>query len=237
MNSILPPLKAIADTHASEAEQAAPAATRELAQPQPVHPVPAQSQPPAPYAPSYSPPASQMSNMSVSEKAAHHNQYASPPPQAPPAYPQVPAVSMATALYTYKTSDPGDLAFEPQHRIQITQELNNDCMISPCPWVQTRLTSVKQGGVVATRLLAKRVFSPQATWLESQRKWLLTKRLNLPTMATYPCKSARVGSPPIPRTPKTRSRTSLRKEVKSSERNWEMPVCLTPISCVSLHGF
>ncbi|KAJ5334888.1 uncharacterized protein N7506_004575 [Penicillium brevicompactum] len=147
MNSILPPLKAIADTHATEAERVSSPATRQLAQPEPVHPVPAQNQPPAPYAPSYSPPASQMSNMSMNEKAGQRNQYASPPPQAPPAYPQVPPVKMATALYQYRTQDPGDLSFEPQHRIEVTTELNND-------WWRGRNQTTGQEGIFPSSYVA-----------------------------------------------------------------------------------
>ncbi|CAG8922372.1 unnamed protein product [Penicillium salamii] len=138
MNSILPPLKAIVDTHATEAERAAPA-SRQLAQ-EPVNPVPAQTQPPAPYAPSYTPPASQMSHMSMNEKAAPRSQYTSPVPQAPPAYAQTPPVRMATAQYTYSPADEGDLGFEPQHRIQITQELNKD-------WWRGRNTNTGQEGI------------------------------------------------------------------------------------------
>jgi hypothetical protein len=165
MNSILPPLKAIADTHASEAERASPSGPRQLAQPEPVHPVPVHAQPPpSPYAPSYSPPASQMSHMSVNEKAAQHNQYASQAPQPPPAYAQAPSTEVATALYAYNSTDPGDLAFQPQDRVQITQKLNGDCMLSPFYlMVDTTLISDTKGGVVATRALDRRVFSPQAT--------------------------------------------------------------------------
>ena len=60
------------------------------------------------------------------------NQYASPPPQAPPAYPQVPSIlGLASAMYAYTPTDPGDLALQPQDRIQIIEHMNDDCMIWP----------------------------------------------------------------------------------------------------------
>ncbi|KAJ5372554.1 hypothetical protein N7517_004560 [Penicillium concentricum] len=114
----------------SEASRAANASSppRQHAQPVPVQHVPVQTQPPpAAYTPSYSPPVSQMSNVSVNEKAALHNQYASPPPGAPPAYPQVPpAMGFAVAVYEYHASDAGDLNMKPQDRIQIIEEMNKD---------------------------------------------------------------------------------------------------------------
>ncbi|KAJ5565943.1 hypothetical protein N7535_007581 [Penicillium sp. DV-2018c] len=128
LSSILSQLPADSDANASRAVQASPSPPRQLAQPVPVQQAPVQSQPPpAPYAPSYSPPASQMSNMSVNEKVAMHNQYTSPPPQAPPAYPQVPpALGYASAMYAYTPTDPGDLALQPQDRIQVTAHMNAD---------------------------------------------------------------------------------------------------------------
>ncbi|KAJ5970702.1 uncharacterized protein N7479_000620 [Penicillium vulpinum] len=117
------------DSDASRAVQASSSPPRQLAQPVPVQHVPMQSQPPpATYTPSYSPPVSQMSNVSMNEKAALHNQYASPPPGAPPAYPQVPppALGFATAMYEYHASDAGDLNMKPQDRIQIIEEMNKD---------------------------------------------------------------------------------------------------------------
>ncbi|KAJ5520163.1 hypothetical protein N7463_000616 [Penicillium fimorum] len=112
----------------SEASQAVHASPPPQAQPVPVQHVPVQAQPPpAAYTPSYSPPVSQMSNVSVNEKAALHNQYASPPPGAPPAYPQVPPVmGLAVAIYEYHASDAGDLNMKPQDRIQIIEEMNKD---------------------------------------------------------------------------------------------------------------
>lgn len=73
-----------------------------------------------------------MANASVNEKAYAQNQYASQPPQAPPAYPQVPPVlGVASAMYAYSPTDAGDLALQPQDRIQITEHMNDDCMIFP----------------------------------------------------------------------------------------------------------
>lgn len=86
-------------------------------------PEPVQAQPsPAPY----SPPTAAMSNTSMNEKAPQ-NGYVSPPPQAPPAYPQVPPImSLASALYAYTPTDPGDLALQPNDRIQVIEHMNDD---------------------------------------------------------------------------------------------------------------
>jgi len=75
-----------------------------------------------------------MSNTSLNEKATLHNQYASQPPQAPPAYPQVPAepvIGHAVAMYDYQAADTGDLDMKVQDRIQIFKKLNQDCMLFP----------------------------------------------------------------------------------------------------------
>ncbi|KAJ5766898.1 uncharacterized protein N7511_004514 [Penicillium nucicola] len=132
LSSILSQLPAGSET---QAVQALPSPPRQLAQPVPVQPIQAQP-PPATYTPSYSPPTQQMANTSVLEKAAMHNQYASPPPQnqyaspppqAPPAYPQVPPIlGLASAMYAYTPTDPGDLALQPQDRVQIIEHMNDD---------------------------------------------------------------------------------------------------------------
>ncbi|CAI7581582.1 unnamed protein product [Penicillium viridicatum] len=116
------------DTEATRAVHASPPPAQQQAQPAPAQHVPVQAQPPpAPYTPSYSPPVSQMANASVNEKAYAQNQYASQPPQAPPAYPQVPPVlGLASAMYAYNPTDAGDLALLPQDRIQITEHMNDD---------------------------------------------------------------------------------------------------------------
>ena len=95
---------------------------------QPVQPPPAPySPPPAPYAP----PTNQFANTTLNEKApapAPAQQYPSPPVP-PPAYAQAPpALSMASALYAYTPTDPGDLALQPYDRIQVLEHMNNDCM-------------------------------------------------------------------------------------------------------------
>ncbi|PYH89841.1 SH3-domain-containing protein [Aspergillus ellipticus CBS 707.79] len=93
-------------------------------QPTPVQQPVAAQPPPAPY----SPPTNQFANTSLNEKAA----YQQPPPQQypsvpPPAYPQAPpALSVASALYAYTPTDPGDLALQPNDRIQVLEHMNAD---------------------------------------------------------------------------------------------------------------
>ncbi|EKV19252.1 Src homology-3 domain [Penicillium digitatum] len=116
------------DSEPSRAVQVSSPPPRQQAQPAPAQHVPVQAQPPpAPYTPSYSAPVSQMSNASINEKAYSQNHYASQPPQAPPAYPQVPPVlGLASAMYAYTPTDAGDLALQPQDRIQVTEHMNDD---------------------------------------------------------------------------------------------------------------
>jgi LAS seventeen-binding protein 1/2 len=84
---------------------------------------PAQSQEIAPY----NPPTNQLASVSLNEKASLHSPYSSPAP--PPAYVQAPPVlSIASALYAYAPTDAGDLALQPQDRIQVLEHMNNDCM-------------------------------------------------------------------------------------------------------------
>ncbi|KAJ5197929.1 uncharacterized protein N7498_007046 [Penicillium cinerascens] len=124
LNSILSQLPDEADARAALARQQ-PRQTSPLQPaplPEPVQPVPTQ----LPQAP-YSPPTTQMSNTSFNEKAQLHNQYASPSPQPPPAYPQVPPIlSLATALYAYTPTDAGDLALSPNDRVQVIEHMNDD---------------------------------------------------------------------------------------------------------------
>ena len=132
LNSILSQLPDEADARAALARQQPrqPSPLQPAPLPEPVQPVqPVLAQPPqAPY----SPPTTQMSNTSFNEKAQLHNQYASPSPQPPPAYPQVPPIlSLATALYAYTPTDPGDLALSPNDRVQVTEHMNDDCMFRP----------------------------------------------------------------------------------------------------------
>lgn len=86
---------------------------------------------PAPTQPSpapYTPPTQQFANTSLNEKAAYHQpapqHYPTPPP---PAYPQTPPVlSVASALYAYTPTDPGDLALQPHDRVQVLEHMNAD---------------------------------------------------------------------------------------------------------------
>ncbi|KAN0073893.1 SH3 domain containing protein [Elaphomyces granulatus] len=82
---------------------------------------PAQSQDITPY----NPPTNQLASVSLGEKASLHSPYSSPAP--PPAYAQAPPVlSIASALYAYTPTDAGDLALQPQDRIQVLEHMNND---------------------------------------------------------------------------------------------------------------
>ncbi|KAJ5668102.1 uncharacterized protein N7477_006672 [Penicillium maclennaniae] len=113
----------------NEGDARAAAARQQPRQTSPLHPQPSPMpvQPVQPVQPPYSPPTAQMSNASLNEKAQMHNQYASPPPQAPPAYPQVPPIlGLATALYAYTPTDPGDLALMPNDRVQVIEHMNED---------------------------------------------------------------------------------------------------------------
>ncbi|KAJ5902673.1 hypothetical protein N7495_003201 [Penicillium taxi] len=76
---------------------------------------------------SYSPPVTQMANTSLNEKTQHHYQAPSPAPAPPPAYPHVPQIlSLATALYAYAPTDAGDLALQPNDRVQVIEHMNDD---------------------------------------------------------------------------------------------------------------
>jgi len=37
---------------------------------------------------------------------------------------------MASALYAYAPTDPGDLALQPNDRIQVLEHMNSDCTLS-----------------------------------------------------------------------------------------------------------
>jgi len=162
LNSILSQLPDETDAHAAVARQE-PRQTSLMQQPAPSPsplPEPVQAQPPpAPY----SPPTTQMSNVSFNEKAQLHNQYVSPSPQPPPAYPQVPPIlSLATALYAYTPTDPGDLAMSPNDRIQVTEHMNDDCTFHSHGYVETK-ANILQGGAVVTSGPAWRVSSLEPT--------------------------------------------------------------------------
>ncbi|KAF7128442.1 hypothetical protein CNMCM5793_003172 [Aspergillus hiratsukae] len=99
-------------------------AATSVPQPQLPQPVVAQSQP-APA--SYAPPTSQFANSSLNEKAALQQQQYATPSVPPPAYPQAVAVlSVATALYAYTPTDAGDLALQPNDRVQVLEHMNAD---------------------------------------------------------------------------------------------------------------
>lgn len=62
------------------------------------------------------------------EKAPAYGQYATPPPVAPPAYPQAPpSLGFATALWAYTPTDAGDLALAQNDRIVVLEHMNDDC--------------------------------------------------------------------------------------------------------------
>lgn len=88
----------------------------------------AQPQPTPAY---YPPPTDSFANTSLNEKSGGNGvpSYSTPPPPPPPAYPPGPAVlSMASALYAYTPTDAGDLALQPNDRVQVLEHMNNDCM-------------------------------------------------------------------------------------------------------------
>ena len=123
-NAIVAQLPTEGDARAAASRQIQTPAT-----PLPVQPLPqpVQAQPQPPPAP-YSPPVSQVSNLSMNEKAPAYNQYVSPIPQPPPAYPQVPpALGYATAMWAYTPTDEGDLALAQNDRIQVLEHMNADC--------------------------------------------------------------------------------------------------------------
>lgn len=87
----------------------------------PVH-APIQS----PVAPTTTSPAEPFSNLSLNEKTQYPaNPNPAPPP---PAYVSAPTIlSIVTALYAYAPTDAGDLALQPNDRIQVLEHMNNDC--------------------------------------------------------------------------------------------------------------
>ncbi|KAL2835080.1 SH3 domain-containing protein [Aspergillus cavernicola] len=106
----------------SERQVSAPVEPSPVQQPPAIQPIPS----PAPY----SPPTTQFANTTLNEKAQYGMN--PPPPQQhysspPPAYPQAPTVlSVASALYAYTPTDPGDLALQPQDRVQVLEHMNAD---------------------------------------------------------------------------------------------------------------
>ena len=65
-----------------------------------------------------------------------------PAPLPPPAYAQSPPVlCIASALYAYTPTDAGDLALQPNDRIQVLEHMNNDCMYRIIDEVQKLISS------------------------------------------------------------------------------------------------
>lgn len=73
----------------------------------------------------YNPPTNQFAAASINEKNPVHDSYPAPAP--PPAYASTPPVlSIASALYAYSPTDSGDLALQPNDRIQVLEHMNDD---------------------------------------------------------------------------------------------------------------
>lgn len=71
-------------------------------------------------------PGAQFSNLSLQEKNPYVQNLSPAPP--PPAYANGPQIlSIVSALYAYAPTDAGDLALQPNDRIQVTEHMNNDC--------------------------------------------------------------------------------------------------------------
>ncbi|EEH48134.1 uncharacterized protein PADG_04218 [Paracoccidioides brasiliensis Pb18] len=71
------------------------------------------------------PPTNQLSSLRLNEKSPEAQHYHDP--VAPPAYASGPPVlAIASALYAYAPTDAGDLALQPQDRIQVLEHMNND---------------------------------------------------------------------------------------------------------------
>lgn len=183
-------------------------------------PAPVQAQPPPA---AYSPPAP-AATPSYNEKAALHNQYASPPPQAPPAYPQVPPIlSLASALYAYTPTDQGDLALQPNDRVQVIEHMNDDCMLPRIRRGNAPTDRYFQGGVVATSVPVRKVSSLEATSMSLMRRAGSPRRRRLATTGTCPWTSVRAVRAPL--LPMTRSRRiSLSRAVRNLARSLAMLV-------------
>ncbi|KAJ5252031.1 hypothetical protein N7489_002441 [Penicillium chrysogenum] len=105
------------DSETSRAVHTSPSPPRQQAQPAPAQHVPVQAQPPS--GPLH---ALILASCLTDEQCCKLS-----PPQAPPAYPQVPPVlGLASAMYAYTPTDAGDLALQPQDRIQIIEHMNDD---------------------------------------------------------------------------------------------------------------
>jgi hypothetical protein len=59
----------------------------------------------------------------------HYAPVPTPAPLPPPAYVQQRQVLyIATALYAYQPTDAGDLALQAEDDVEVTEEMNRDCM-------------------------------------------------------------------------------------------------------------
>lgn len=73
----------------------------------------------------------QLSNLTLTSEKNHFTSSPVPAPP-PPAYALSPQVlSLASALYAYTPTDAGDLALQPNDRVQVTEHMNNDCKSIP----------------------------------------------------------------------------------------------------------
>lgn len=150
LNSILSQLPNQTQLHA-------PIITQAGAIPAPVQ-SPVQSPEPTP---AFNPPVAQFQNASLNEKATTPQQQQYPSPAPPPAYAQTtPILSIASALYAYTPTDAGDLALQPNDRIQVVEHMNND-------WWRGRNERTNMEGIFPrsyVRVLdEKPVLSPQPT--------------------------------------------------------------------------
>lgn len=103
------------------------------------------------------------------------------PAPPPPAYASGPQVlSLASALYAYSPTDAGDLALEPNDRVQVTEHMNNDCKFVQLRKVDHKYPAARfvadnadmryfQGGEVGTSELDSRVSSLGAMSTSSKR--------------------------------------------------------------------
>ncbi|KAK7710141.1 protein that induces appearance of [PIN+] prion when overproduced [Botryosphaeria dothidea] len=127
------------DTILSQLPDAAPSRTSSVApvaSPQPVQRVqPMFQQPGQPALPIRnstpatstvaSPPPPQPANTTNNEKVGYYANNPTPPPPAYAAAPPAPtSLCAATALYAYQPTDAGDLALQPNDRIQVTEYMN-----------------------------------------------------------------------------------------------------------------
>ena len=73
-------------------------------------------------------PGEQFSTLALNEKTQYPANPVPAPP--PPAYVSAPTIlSIVTALYAYAPTDAGDLALQPNDRIQVLEHMNNDCKL------------------------------------------------------------------------------------------------------------